>query len=109
MIIKLQIAKFLILFGFIISIANYGIELFEMYNKENTSMILGLDDSEEKSESKENDNSEKEDKKEKDKIYQENPVNQARLAELYISLYSYFYAHNTSVYLEQKTPPPEVS
>ncbi len=109
MVKKRQIARCLIIFGFLISVANYGIQLFDMYKCENTSMILNLDDSEEKSESKENDSSEKEDKKEKDKINQQNTLDPSGLASLYVSLYPDFYTHNTSVYLEQNTPPPEFS
>lgn len=106
---KRQIARCLIILGFLISMANYGLQLFDMYDGENTSMILNMDDSEEKSESKENDSSEKEDKKEKDKIYQENVLGQSGLASLFFSLYPDFCTYNTSVYLEHKTPPPEFS
>ena len=106
---KCQIARCLIIFGFLISMTNFGIELFEMYNCENTSIVLSLDDSEEKSESKENDSSEKEDKKEKEKISQENNVKQSGLISVFVNLYPDFYTDNISVYLEHKTPPPEFS
>lgn len=105
---KYQIAKFLIVFGFMLSIANYGAGLIHFYTCEDQMSIV-LEETGENSEKKEKEKSEKEDLQEKDKISQYFVQNQSGLNDLYNSLYPVFYAHNTSVYLEQNTPPPEFS
>ncbi len=107
MIIKLQIAKVLIVFGFILSIADYGIELFNFYANDETSSIVFEET--ENSEKKEKESSEKEDFKEKEKISQYHDEKASSLADCANKSYPDFYLKNTSVYLEQKTPPPEIS
>ncbi|MBQ4820184.1 hypothetical protein [Aquimarina sp. MMG016] len=71
---------------------------------EKTSMVLEETDN---SEQKEKESSEKEDHKEKDKISQFFDDKESALADIFIKSYPDFYTHNTSVYLEHKTPPPE--
>lgn len=105
---KIQIARFLIVFGFVLNLANYSMGLINFYTCEDKMSVV-LEETGENSEKKEKDKSEKEDLQEKDKISQNNFDNQSELADLYISLYPDFYTHNTSVYLEHKTPPPELS
>ncbi|MDY8138770.1 hypothetical protein [Aquimarina sp. 2201CG5-10] len=108
MITKLQIAKFLVVLGFVLSIANYGLGLVTFYScDEEVSFVL--EEAGESSEEKDNEQSEQEDTKEKDKISQDNIINHSGLVDSYFNLYPDFYVHNTSVYLEHKTPPPEIS
>ncbi len=105
-IIKLQIAKFLILLGFALSIADYGIALFDFYTNDEASSIVFEET--ENSEKKEKESSEKEDSKEKDKISQYADEKSASLADVFDTFYPDFYLKNSSIFLEQKTPPPEI-
>ncbi len=104
---KLQIARFLIVFGFLLSIVNYSVGLFDFYTSDDKISIV-LEETE-KSGQKEKDNSEKEEFKEKDKISQYADDEHVAVATIDVRLYPDFYSHNTSVYLEHKTPPPEYS
>ncbi len=107
MLTKLQIAKFLIVFGFFLNVANYGIGLVDFYSNEETSSIVFEET--ENSEKKEKESSEKEDSKEKDKISQYHDEKSSDLKDLVGAFHLNFYLKNSSVYLEQKTPPPEFS
>ncbi len=104
MTIKLQIAKFLVVFGFVLSIAHYGIDLYNFYSNDDVASIVF-----EETENSEKESSEKEDSKEKDKISQYHDEKPSSLADLTNSLYPEFYLKNCSVYLDQKTPPPKLS
>ncbi|MEW7289433.1 hypothetical protein [Aquimarina sp. 2304DJ70-9] len=107
MLTKLQIAKFLIVFGFFLNITHYGIGLVNFYSsEEKTSVVF---EETENSEKKEKESSEKEDFKEKDKISQYHDEKTSDLLDLVGTLHPDFYLKNSSVYLEEKTPPPEFS
>jgi len=108
-IIKIKIAKYLIISGFLFHLGSYAIELFNFYSDDMASITLAVDDTEDKSESKEKDKSEKEDLKEKDKISQDSYNKSTRVSFLVLKGYPEFYFNNNSVYLEYKTPPPEYS
>ncbi|TSE04681.1 MULTISPECIES: hypothetical protein [Aquimarina] len=104
---KLQIAKILIVFGFLLSMTNYSVGLFNFYTCEDkTSVVLEESDN---SEQKEKESSEKDDHKEKDKISQFYDDKEATLVDLFIKQYPEFYILNSLVYLEHKTPPPKYS
>ncbi len=104
---KLQITKVLIIFGFLLSIANYSVGLFNFYNcDDKNSIALEENDN---SEQKEKESSEKDDQKEKNKISQFYEDKEATLADLFIKRYPEFYILNSLVYLEHKTPPPKHS
>ncbi|WP_103863804.1 hypothetical protein [Aquimarina sp. I32.4] len=104
---KLQITKFLIVFGFLLSIANYSISLVNFYScTDKTSIVL---EETEGSEQKEKEASEKDDFKEKNKISQFYEEKATTLAAIFIERYPEFYILNASVYLEHKTPPPKYS
>ncbi|WP_108869448.1 hypothetical protein [Aquimarina aquimarini] len=102
---KLQIAKFLIVFGFLLSVANYSISLVDFYScTDKASIVL-----EETEGSEEKETSEKDDFKEKNKISQFYEEKATALSSFFIEQYPEFYIPNTSVYLEHKTPPPKYS
>ncbi len=104
---KLQITKLLILFGFILSVTNYGVKLIDFYASDEKSSIVFEET--ENSEKKEKENSEKEEFKEKEKISQDHDEKTSSLADTEDKFYPDFYFNNSSVYLEYTTPPPELS
>ncbi|MFD2563702.1 hypothetical protein [Aquimarina rubra] len=107
--IKIKIARFLIISGFLFHLGNYAIELFNFYKGDVNSIAHIIDDTEEKSESKEKDSSEKEDLKEKEKISQYTDDKSTKVAILILKDYPELKYGNSSVYLEYTTPPPEYS
>ncbi len=107
MITKLQITKFLILFGFFLSIAHYGAGLVHFYNNEDKSSVVFEET--ENSENKEKEGSEKEDFKEKDKITQNFDEKSMTIIDLILKSYPDLYTKNSLVCLEHNTPPPEFS
>ncbi|WP_108802779.1 hypothetical protein [Aquimarina sp. Aq107] len=107
--IKIKIARFLIISGFLMNIGNYSLGLLDFYRGNITSISYAIDDSEEKSESNEKDSSEKEDLKEKDKISQYFDEKQTKISDNIILDYPDLSYGNSSVYLEYITPPPENS
>ncbi len=107
MVTKRQIAKFLIVFGCMLNISNYGLGLIDFYTCDDIASIA-IEESE-NSEQKEKEGSEKEDFKEKDKISQNYDDRAAALSNSEVSFYPDLYTHNSSVYLEYKTPPPQFS
>lgn len=106
---KVQIAKMLIVGGFFLYLMNYGLSLIRFYEGEDTVISLNIEDTEEKSESKEKENSEKEDIKEKDKITQDYLERVFADAVLDKKPFPDFYMHNPSIYLDFITPPPKRS
>lgn len=106
---KVQIAKMLIVGGFFLYLMNYGLTLISFYDGQDTVISLKMEDSEEKSESKEKESSEKEDFKEKDKITQDYSEKDSTVSNLAKKPFPDFYLHNVSVDLEFSTPPPEYS
>ncbi len=107
MVTKLQIAKFLIVFGCMLNISNYGLGLINFYTCDDKTSIA-IEESE-NSEQKEKEGSEKEDFKEKDKISQYYDDRASALVNGKAGVFPDLYAHNSSVYLEHNTPPPEFS
>ncbi|WP_299312933.1 hypothetical protein [uncultured Aquimarina sp.] len=107
--IKIKIAKFLIISGFLFHLGNYAIELFNFYNGDIDAIAHIIDDTEEQSESKEKDSSEKEDLKEKGKISQYIDERSTRVSILILKDYPEINYVKSSVYLEFTTPPPEFS
>ncbi|MDH7447325.1 hypothetical protein [Aquimarina sp. 2201CG14-23] len=99
----------MIVLGFLLNLSNYTIELFDAYDGDSSSIVFNMDDTEEKSESNENEKSEKEDLKEKEKISQFYQDFNDRAITMLERRYPDFYIHNSSVYLEYSTPPPEHS
>lgn len=97
------------LFGFIVNLAQYTVELFDVYNGEESAISFLLDDKEESSESNEKEGSEKEDFKEKDKISQPQEDKMNALSVHVINHYPDFCFNTISVFLEENTPPPEYS
>lgn len=104
---KLQIAKFLIIFGFMLNMSNYGSGLIDFYTCEDKTSVA-IEESE-NTEQQEKEGSEKEDFKEKDKISQNYDDKASSLANSKIIFYPDLFTKNSSVYLEHKTPPPELS
>ncbi len=104
---KLQLIKLLIVFGFFLNIINYGIGLVHFYTSEEKFSIVFEET--EHSEKEEKESSEKEDFKEKDIISQYHDEKTLYVKDLVDAYHPDFYLKNTSVYLEQKTPPPEFS
>ncbi|SEK72707.1 hypothetical protein SAMN04487910_0959 [Aquimarina amphilecti] len=107
--IKIKIARFLIISGFLLNIGNYSLGLLDFYSGDLTSITHAIDDTEEKSESNEKDGSEKEDLKEKDKISQYSDDKHTGLSYYSIKYYPDLIYQNSSVYLDYTTPPPENS
>ncbi|WP_405208736.1 hypothetical protein [Aquimarina sp. LLG6339-5] len=107
--IKIKVARFLIISGFLLNIGNYSLGLLDFYSGNITSISYAVDDSEEKSESNEKDGSEKEDLKEKDKISQYFDEKHTGISNVIILGYPDLSYGNSSVYLEYVTPPPEYS
>ncbi|MCX2763754.1 hypothetical protein [Aquimarina muelleri] len=99
---KLKIAKLLIVFGFLLSIANYGARSINLYNCDNN-ISIAIEDSEN---SEEKEGLEKEDFKEKDKISFHYPDEVITLSNSIIKCFPEFNVQNSSVFLEYKTPPP---
>lgn len=108
MVTKLQIAKFLILFGFLLNLMNYSIELFDLYIGDSREVVYSIDDSEGNLDPIEKESSEKEDFKEKDKISQYYAEEMAAISKMAGKHYPEFYIQNSPVFLEYKTPPPEI-
>ncbi|WP_378180548.1 hypothetical protein [Aquimarina sp. SS2-1] len=106
-VIKINIARILIISGFLFHLGNYAMELFNFYNGDIDSIVHIIDDTEEKSESKEKDSSEKEDLKEKDKISQYADEKSTKIAILTLRDFPELNYGNSSVYLDYNTPPPE--
>ncbi|WP_344924939.1 hypothetical protein [Aquimarina addita] len=102
-------AKLLVGLGFVLSLTQCSLNLFNFYTENFHKISLILDDTEEKSESKDSQGSEKEDLIEKEKISQhyENSL-KILLAEKQIS-YPNFHLNAHNVHLEQHTPPPKKS
>ncbi len=107
--IKIKIAKLLVISGFLFHLGSYAIELFNFYVGDIDSIAQFIDDTEEKSESKEKDGSENEDLKEKDKIAQHTDDNSTKIDILILKSYPGVNYGNSFVYLEYCTPPPEYS
>jgi len=107
LVLKIKIARFLIVFGFLLNIATYGLELIDFYGDSTFSVSHVLEDAEDKSESNETDNSEKEELREKDKISQFYSNRNFKVCDIVTKLYPEVFMCNLSVYLEYKTPPPE--
>lgn len=102
MIAKLEIAKFLIVFGFLLSITNYGATLIDFYNcDDKTSIAI-----EESENSEEKEGSEKEDCREKDIISLYFLDEAATLSDFTFKCFPEFHTQNSLVFLEHKTPPP---
>ncbi|WP_299608750.1 hypothetical protein [uncultured Aquimarina sp.] len=106
--IKIKIAKFLIISGFLLNTCNYVGNLFDFYGGDSAAISYAIDDTEEKSESNEKDGSEKEDLKEKDKISQYADSKHTGISYYSIKYYPDLIYENLSVYLEYTTPPPEL-
>ncbi|MBW1294035.1 hypothetical protein [Aquimarina litoralis] len=106
--IKIKIARFLIISGFLLNASNYIVGLLDFYGDDIISISYAIDDTEEKSESNEKDGSEKEDLKEKDKISQYADNKHTGISHYSIKYYPDLIYENLSVYLEYTTPPPEV-
>ena len=102
---KPQIARLLIMLGFLLHLSYYGAGLVDFYVCEDKSSIV-LEETE-SSEQQEKENSEKEDVKEKDKISQDFDQRLTRWVDNSINTYPDLFTSNISVYLEHKTPPPE--
>ena len=102
MITKLEIAKFLIVFGFVLTITNYGAVLIDFYNDDDKSSIA----IEEPENSEEKEGSEKEDYKEKDMISLYFLDEVATLFDFTLKCFPEFHIQNPLVFLEHKTPPP---
>lgn len=101
--IKLQIARLLIVFGFFLNLADYGIELKYLYEGSKSDIVFNIEDTEENS-----DPVEKEDFKEKDKISQYFLDEVTSISNLSIKRYPEFDIQNSPVFLEYITPPPEI-
>ncbi len=106
--IKLKIAKFLVVLGFMLSIANYGIGVINFYTCSDDVVAIVFDETE-NSEKEEKENSEKEEFKEKDKISLDFYEKQTSVVDYITSVYPDFYLENILIYLEENTPPPEFS
>lgn len=103
---KQQIAKILIIFGFIISIADFGLSIVSFYTNDNLALVI--EEVEDNSEPMEKEGSENEDIKENDKISQfYNPSIFESCAPC-LQFYPDISISSTSVYLDSNTPPPEV-
>ncbi len=108
MIIKLQIARLLIVFGFFLNLADYGIELMHLYEGSKSEIVFNIEDTEENSDPIEKESSEKEDFKEKDKISQYYMDEMTAIADLNNKRFPEFYIQNSPVFLEYTTPPPKI-
>ncbi len=104
---KIKIAKFLIVFGFLLSIVNYSMELFDFYYC-GDSLSIVLEEAE-GSEQHDTETPEKDDHKEKDKISQFSSENSATLVDLWKVSFHFLFVPKTQVYPENNTPPPEFS
>ncbi|WP_103068947.1 hypothetical protein [Aquimarina sediminis] len=104
MVVKFQIAKVLIVLGFLLNLSNYTIDVFDFCVCEDWASIE-LEETD-NSEQKEKEGQEKEDFKEKNKISQFYDGREVVLADLFIKDYPEFYVNNISVFLEHHTPPP---
>ncbi len=107
MITKLQILKFLVVFGFLINVANYGCNLVNIFSGDSKATLV-LDETE-NSEKKEKENSESDDHKEKDKISEFYDNNGNILANIIIRKYPELNLKNASIDLDHLTPPPQRS
>ena len=103
---KQKIAKVLLIIGFAISIANYGLELVSFYANDDFALVI--EEMEENSEPSEKEGSEKEDIKETDKISQFYNNGIFEVSNIYIHAYPEKKFSGTLIYLEYSTPPPEV-
>ncbi|WP_438426287.1 hypothetical protein [Aquimarina macrocephali] len=106
--IKLQITRLLIVFGFFLNLVDYGIELMHLYEGSKSEIVFNIEDTEENSDPVEKENSEKEDFKENDKISQYFMDEVTSVSNLSIKRYPEFYIQNSPVFLEYTTPPPEI-
>lgn len=84
---------------------NYTAELINFYSC-NDAISLLLDEAEN---SEEKESTEKEEFKESEKIVQQSDEGIIALADLLVKRFPEFYSANSSVYLEQVTPPPKSS
>ena len=107
LLLKIHIARFLIVFGFMLNLGNYVVELVDFYNGDIASISYAMEDTEDKSESKEKDTEDKSESKEKDKISQYVNDKTTGISILELKDYPEFYFRLSSVYLEYNTPPPE--
>jgi len=107
--LKIHIARFLIVFGFMLNLSNYALELVDFFKEDVTSISYTSDSAEDHSESKEKDTEDKSELKEKDKISQFSDDKISGLSILILKYYPEFSFNNTSVYLEHTTEPPEFS
>ncbi|TPN84057.1 hypothetical protein [Aquimarina algicola] len=105
--LKLQIAKLLILLGFLLNLGHFGVELIDFYFSDNT-MSLVFEEAENSAEH-EKDESEKEDTKEKDKISQHFDNKVSNITDLENEYFPKSDTHTLLIYLENYTPPPKYS
>ncbi|MFC5047632.1 hypothetical protein ACFSTE_06140 [Aquimarina hainanensis] len=103
---KRQIAKVLIVFGFILSLSNYGLELVNVFMCHDE-ITYSLIDSEENTDPKEKEGKEKESVDQKGKISQFFDMSSMALCNLLIEVYPQQRFLNSVVFLEFTTPPPE--
>ncbi|WP_106791634.1 hypothetical protein [Aquimarina sp. Aq78] len=106
--IKIQIARLLIVFGFFLNLIDYGVELMHLYEGNKSKIVFNIEDTEENSDPLEKESSEIEDFKENDKISQYYMDEITSILHLDINYYPEFYIQNSSVFLEYTTPPPEI-
>ncbi len=100
-----KIAKYVFLFGLLMNLGNYAIQLAALYHAHTDSVFTMADVLDENLEHKEKENTEKEDSKEKiTHNYEDN-----LLAALHTKANSYpeRSLYKLPVYLEYTTPPPE--
>jgi hypothetical protein len=100
--IKLQITRLLIVFGFFLNLGDYGIELMHLYEGSKTEIVFSIEDTEENSDPVEQENSEK------DKISQYYMGVMTTILNLRNKRYPEFYIQNSPIFIEYTTPPPEI-
>lgn len=87
---------------------NYTIELFDFYYCDNTLSIV-LEEAENSEQNEEAPEKGDHKKKEKDKISQLSIESDTALEDLWTARFHFLFAHNSLIYLEKNTPPPEFS
>ncbi|WP_378185978.1 hypothetical protein ACE939_12765 [Aquimarina sp. W85] len=110
LITKLHTTRFIIIVGFLISLSNHSLRLLNFYQDESSSILLALEDTEEKSDTEEKENSEeKDDIKEKEMIFHNSEEKSLEMWKLYSKRFPEIYLSNFPIYPEYTTPPPENS
>ena len=102
---KQKIARLLVVFGFILSMVNYGLDLVSFYTDNEFAFVM--EEAEENSESSENEETEMEDLKETNKISQLYTNRIFEASTIHIHSYPERKFYGISVFLEYTTPPPE--